>query len=91
MVLTHHYLIINNFLIITKKEYFRNVDRYQNLLESFGRQEYYLGRKVIVEGVELNDETMYQDKSFFKDKPTISMNTSDSLSSKRAHVRDFNH
>jgi len=73
-----------------RKEYFKNVDHYQNLLESFSRQEYSSGRKVIVEGAELNDETMYSDKSLFKDKPTIRMNTSDSLSSKRAHIRDSN-
>lgn len=42
-----------------KRTYFRNVDRYQDLLEAFGQNNFSNGRKVIVEGVQLMDETMY--------------------------------
>lgn len=47
------------------KEYFKKVDKFTELSEEFGRTEFDSSRKVIMEGVQLLDETMYPNKSFF--------------------------
>lgn len=70
------------------KEYFKKVDRFTNLSEEFGRYSFDAQRKVIMEGVQLLDETMYPDKSFLADKPGIVLKTSDEISKKRASERD---
>lgn len=70
------------------KAYFKNVDRFQELSEKFGESCFDNGKRVIVEGVQLLDETMYPDKSFFNDKPGIVLLTEDRISKRRAFVRD---
>lgn len=70
------------------KEYFRKVDRFTKLSEEFGRHSFDIQRKVIMEGVQLLDETMYPDKSFLADKPRIVLNINDSTAKKRASERD---
>ena len=69
------------------KEYFRKVDNFSKLSEEFGRSEFGT-RKVIMEGVQLLDETMYPNKSFFDDKPYILFKTDEKTSRKRAKERD---
>lgn len=70
------------------KEYFKKVDKFTKLSEEFGRTEFDSSRKVIMEGVQLLDETMYPNKRFFDDKPCILLKTNDSASRKRAKKRD---
>ena len=70
------------------KEYFRKVDRFTKLSEEFGRHSFDVHRKVIMEGVQLSDETMYPDKSFLTDKPGIVLKTNDTIAKKRASKRD---
>ena len=69
-------------------EYFKKVDKFAELSEEFGRAEFDNSRKVIMEGVQLLDETMYPDKRFFDDKPCILLKTNDDISRKRAKERD---
>lgn len=70
------------------KEYFKKVDKFTDLSEEFSREEYGYSRKVIMEGVQLLDETMYPNKRFFDDKPCILLKTNDEISRKRAKERD---
>ena len=57
-------------------------------LEKYGSYQYKRGNKVIVEGVELLDDTIRPDKSFFKDKPIAILKTNPITSSTRAMKRD---
>ena len=70
------------------KEYFKKVDKFAELSEEFGRAEFDNSRKVIMEGVQLLDETMYPNKRFFDDKSCILLKTNDDISRKRAKERD---
>lgn len=70
------------------KEYFKKVDKFTELSEEFGRAEFNNSRKVIMEGVQLLDETMYPNKRFFDDKSCILLKTNDDISRKRAKERD---
>ena len=69
-------------------EYFKKVDKFAELSEEFGREEFDNSRKVIMEGVQLLDETMYPNKRFFDDKSCILLKTNDNISRKRAKERD---
>ena len=69
-------------------EYFKKVDKFAELSEEFGRAEFDNSRKVIMEGVQLLDETMYPNKRFFDDKSCILLKTNDNISRKRAKERD---
>lgn len=69
-------------------KYFKKVDKFAELSEEFGRVEFDNSRKVIMEGVQLLDETMYPDKRFFYDKPYILLKTNDDIARKRAKERD---
>lgn len=73
------------------KGYFEKVDKFTKLSELFAEEEYGKTSKVIMEGVQLLDETMYPNKSFFNDKPCILLKTNDNISRKRATRRDLNH
>lgn len=70
------------------KEYFKKVDKFTELSEEFAREEYGYSRKIIMEGVQLLDETMYPNKRFFDDKPCIFLKTNYNISKKRAKERD---
>ena len=70
------------------QEYFKKVDKFTKLSSEFGRAEFNNSRKVIMEGVQLLDETMYPNKRFFDDKSCILLKTNDETSRKRAKERD---
>ena len=70
------------------KEYFKKVDKFTELSEEFGRTEFNNSRKVIMEGIQLLDETMYPNKRFFDDKSCILLKTNDDISRKRAKERN---
>lgn len=94
----------NDFLIKNKKYYlvdtilktplnernegfWKNVDDFMNMTEKFS-QKMYPKRKVIIEGVQLFDETVYPNKKFFSDKPIVIMGTSALKSYISAEKRD---
>lgn len=70
------------------KDRIKTIDEVSKQIESYGRRCYSKGNKVAVEGVQLADETMFPDKSYFKDKPVITLHTSKLKSAARAATRD---
>lgn len=56
--------------------------------ENFSQRQFSKGKKVIIEGVQLADETTYPDKNFFKDKPLIVAGTNSVNAFLRATLRD---
>ena len=87
-----------NFMTLANKSFFLNhldayiehADHFSDLLESFAQSEFKEGRRVVVEGIQLQDDTLYPDKSFFRDKPLIQMTTDIDISEIRAVLRDEN-
>lgn len=72
-----------------KMKRFQNIDKFTEYMQEWSKLEYDKGRKVICEGVQLNDNTMFEDtETFLKDKPLITLTTNESLASKRAKRRD---
>lgn len=69
-----------------KKE--RTLDKFEDAVQEFGRKQFSKKRKVIVEGVELADDSFKPDKKFFKDKPLVVLTTSAITSMRRAFARD---
>lgn len=61
---------------------------FQKAIERFGRAQFKKKRKVIVEGVELLDSTMFRTKGYFNDKPLILTGTSSIQSMRQAFKRD---
>ena len=70
------------------KEKWKLVDAFMDQTERFAAQQFTKGKKVIVEGVQLSDDTTYPNKSFFKDKPLVITGTNAIQSFLRANERD---
>lgn len=70
------------------KEFGNALDRFESCIDGFGREQYSKSRNVIVEGVQLLDDTLYPDKNVLKDKPIITPNTSPLRSMIRGMRRD---
>lgn len=66
--------------------YLNACDEFSEILVAFANSEYSKGHKVLVEGVQLDDGTLYSNKSFFNDKPMIRLYHSDAY--ERANKRD---
>lgn len=73
---------------IDRKERWKHIDRLADNIVDFSKQQHQKGKKVIVEGVQLSDETIYPKKDFFKDKPIVLVKTNPVLSILRAAKRD---
>ncbi len=73
---------------IDKKERWKAIDDIGNHVESYGRDCYNRGKRVIIEGAQMGDDTMFPDKNYFKDKPTITMKNNYIRNSIRASRRD---
>lgn len=83
-VLENDELFKNNIM-----EYFKNVDKFVRLSEEFGRKKFGKGR-VIMEGVQVGDGSLYLNKSFYKDKPYIRLTTNSNIAYQRMRERDLN-
>lgn len=70
-----------------KKQRWKMIDELGDHITNYGKEQYGK-KKVIVEGVQLSDQTIYPDKSFFNDKPVMMMQTSALKSWYRAGIRD---
>lgn len=64
------------------------LSKFDNAIEEFGKYQFKLGKKVIVEGVQIADDTIQEDKSFFQDKCLIVLQTSQLKSRMNANKRD---
>ena len=62
--------------------------KFENAIEDFGKYQFKFGKKVIVEGVQIADDTIQEDKSFFKDRCLIVLQTSQLKSRMNANKRD---
>lgn len=73
---------------ITMEEYSELLPGFEDTLLDYGEYMYSRGKRVIVEGVQLMDDTLFPDKAFFKSVPTILLTTSLAKSSWRGAKRD---
>jgi energy-coupling factor transporter ATP-binding protein EcfA2 len=69
-------------------EYWKLVDDFRKGIESFSKQEFKKGNRVIVEGVQMADDWFAPDKTYYSGKPMITLGTSALTSMKRAFERD---
>lgn len=70
------------------KEYWSIVDSFRNALESYGKDQFSKGHRVIVEGVQIADDWLTKDKRYYADKPMIILGTNPIKSIQRAFERD---
>ena len=73
---------------IDMKDWIKVVDRFSLELEKWSAQCFKEGKKVIVDGVQILDDTMYPEKKFFAGKPVIIMKTGMLTSIHRGNKRD---
>lgn len=64
------------------------VDDFAKALEDYGKAQFTKGRKVIAEGVELMDNTLYDSRRSYSSKPYAVLNTSAVKSLIRGNMRD---
>ena len=62
--------------------------RFENAIEDFGKYQFKLGKNVIVEGVQIADDTLFPDKTSYADKCIIVLQTSQAKSMANAAKRD---
>lgn len=66
----------------------KTLGKFEEAIEAFGKEQYSKKRKVVVEGVQVLDDSVRPDKAFFSDKPLILMSTNPIASMSRAFKRD---
>ena len=64
--------------------------KFEKALEDFAKEQFHKGRKVIAEGIQIYDESLWEDKSHYKDKALIIVKTNAITSVNRAMNRDGN-
>lgn len=70
------------------KEYRDTVDLFRNAIEQYGKEQFHQGHKVIVEGVQIADDWLTEDKNFYSKKPIAILGTNPITSIRRAFERD---
>lgn len=70
-----------------KKEFGKALKEFETHLENFGKKQYGK-KKVIAEGVQLSDDTLFPDKKYFIDKPHIISGVDELRSNIRSSKRD---
>lgn len=70
------------------KEWGKIVDGFEKQIDAFAKSQHTKGNKVIVEGVQLDDDTLYPDKKVFQNKPMLITGTGAIPSFYRARARD---
>lgn len=73
---------------ISLNDWGKVAEKFEVEIERFGASQYKNGRKVICEGVQLLDDTLRPDKSFFRDKPVAVTTTNALISMYRGRKRD---
>lgn len=69
-------------------EYWEKVDKIANAIEEYSKLEYDKNHRVIVEGVQIADDWLHENKKYYLGKPVISLSTSPVVSALRAAQRD---
>lgn len=70
------------------QEYFKTVGKIRDAIEDYGKKEYKNGNRVIVEGVQISDDWLSEDKKYYKGKPIVITGTNPVTSMSRAFKRD---
>ncbi len=70
------------------KEYWDTVDQFRDALDTYSRQQFKQGHKVIAEGVQIADDWLTGDKTYYSDKPLVILGTNPVMSMQRAFERD---
>lgn len=70
------------------KEYWDTVDSFRDALDSYGRDQFSKGHKVIAEGVQIADDWLTADKQYYSGKPMAILGTNPVTSLQRAFERD---
>lgn len=73
---------------ISLNDWGKVAEKFEVEIENFGKSQYRSGKKVICEGVQLLDDTLRPDKSFFRDKPVAVTTTNALVSMHRGRKRD---
>lgn len=73
---------------IDRKERWKVIDAISEQIEPYGKQCYNRGKRVVVEGVQMADDTMFPDKGYFKNRPVVTLHTNKTRSAWRAATRD---
>lgn len=73
---------------ISMNDWGKLCEKFEVALEDYGKQQYSNRKRVIVEGVELLDDTVRPDKAYFSDKPIAILNTNTVVSEYRGMKRD---
>lgn len=73
---------------IDKKERWKAIDSIGDQVEAYGKYCYSQGKRVIIEGAQMGDDTMFPDKTYFTDKPTVTLKSRYIRDSIRASRRD---
>lgn len=71
-----------------RKDHWKSLDAFEDQVKAFGREQYKRGKRVVVEGVQLADQTIFPDKTYFKDQPVMILGTDIETSTKRGNKRD---
>lgn len=70
------------------KEYWDSVDEFVSAIKSFSIREFKNGNRVFVEGVQIADDWISDDNSFYAGQPMLILGTSSKKSMRRAAKRD---
>ena len=73
---------------IPKNQRWKTIDAMADQVESYGAHCYAQGKRVIIEGAQMGDDTMYPNKDYFKDKPVILLESNYKRDTTRAGIRD---
>lgn len=71
-----------------RKKRWEALDELENAIKTFGKEQYSNGKRVIAEGVQLTDDTLFPDKSYFKGQPMVILTTDADTSNARGNERD---
>ena len=86
--LAKHNVISPNEISLSEWGKNKILDKFEDAAVAFGKEQFSKGKKVIFEGIQILDDTFIMDKSFFKGKPVIIVQTNMVTSTARASHRD---
>lgn len=86
--LAKHNVISPNEISLSEWGKNKILDKFEDAAVAFGKEQFSKGKKVIFEGIQIMDSGFIMDKSFFKGKPVIIVQTNMITSTARASRRD---
>ena len=79
---------VKNNRVVQKDDYAKSLSEFRSAIESFSREQYKKGNRLIVEGVQLKNNWFSQDNGYYSDKPVVIVGTSQRKSFERSWRRD---